>query len=336
MQTWALAAAMVVVDLAPVEGFWRSRGFVPWVFADQDLWAQQRAAATRGGRRAIAVLGTSRIHSGLSTEVLRREFPGHAIAMLAVPATLPVATLEDLAHDEGFTGVVLCDIRPFSILSGALESQAEYVRHYRSAWNLQRDVERTLLSMLQRRLVLVQWTHRLDPRKLWWILRSPGSQELPSPEFGRWLDDGSVLLDYTKADLERIVRSRREGDRHHEEDVGPISAGQWREGLDRLERSIRRIQSRGGRVVLIDYPSSDDHRILMDRLYPRERSWDVLARETEAETIHFEDVPALADFHCPDGLHLDYRDATRFTKALAAELRRRGILPRSDAVEEHR
>ncbi|MHC4248019.1 MAG: hypothetical protein ACYS9X_02715 [Planctomycetota bacterium] len=55
--------------------------------------------------------------------------------------------------------------------------------------------------------------------------------------------------------------------------------------------------------------------------FPRARHWDVFAAGIPAPAIHFLDHPALAAFECPEGSHLDYRDATPFTRALARILK---------------
>jgi hypothetical protein len=46
----------------------------------------------------------------------------------------------------------------------------------------------------------------------------------------------------------------------------------------------------------------------------------VLLARTGAVGLHFEDVPAMRGYRCPDGCHLDSRDAPSFTRALLNEL----------------
>ena len=43
--------------------------------------------------------------------------------------------------------------------------------------------------------------------------------------------------------------------------------------------------------------------------------------------IHFEDYPGLSGYDCPDGSHLDVRDARKFTRALVRILRVKNRLP---------
>ena len=120
------------------------------------------------------------------------------------------------------------------------------------------------------------------------------------------------LFDRTKALFEETARPVAETERHRR--------------IERFDSVVAGLENRGGRVVLIRFPSSGRLRDLEERYYPRRTYWDVLARSTRAETIHFEDVPSLARFRCAEDSHLDRADSIRFTNALADELVRRKIL----------
>ena len=101
----------------------------------------------------------------------------------------------------------------------------------------------------------------------------------------------------------------------------------WLEDVTTHEPIVERLQSRGGRVAFVRIVSTDESYELSERCFPKTECWDRFAAKTGAVAIHFKDVPTLADFRCPDTLHLDYRDAPRFTTALLDELVRRGVLP---------
>jgi len=85
----------------------------------------------------------------------------------------------------------------------------------------------------------------------------------------------------------------------------------------RIESSVERYQRRGCRVVLVCLPCSGEVWAAEEQYTPKELYWDRFARGTAAETIHFRDHPSLSHFECPDGSHLDFADAGRFTRALA-------------------
>ncbi len=63
-------------------------------------------------------------------------------------------------------------------------------------------------------------------------------------------------------------------------------------------------------------------RDIEEERYPREFYWDVFASRTRAVALHLEDDPVFSAFDCPDGSHIDVRDAPAFTSALAQLVRR--------------
>jgi len=93
-----------------------------------------------------------------------------------------------------------------------------------------------------------------------------------------------------------------------------------------VELMVQRIRQRGGQVVFVRYPTTGEHYEMDVKAYPKKLYWDHFASKTSAVTIHFADVPSLRGFDCPDTAHLDYRDAPRFTLALAEELERRAVI----------
>ena len=88
------------------------------------------------------------------------------------------------------------------------------------------------------------------------------------------------------------------------------------------------IERRGGKVVFVRMPTSDEHWALDESKYPKALYWDRFAAVAEATAIHFLDVPGLAGFECPDTSHLDTRDSVAFTGRLVHELLDRGVIDR--------
>jgi hypothetical protein len=101
----------------------------------------------------------------------------------------------------------------------------------------------------------------------------------------------------------------------------------WLQNAQRVEPFVRQIQSKGGRVAFVRFPSSGETSQLECRHFPKEKCWNQFAASTSAIAIHWLDVPQLAKIDCPDTMHLDWRDADRFTSDLIDELLLRGALP---------
>jgi hypothetical protein len=136
-----------------------------------------------------------------------------------------------------------------------------------------------------------------------------------------WLvfrSDRSIAADYTRRSvslptLAAIVK------KHYENSL--ITApDEWLEATEPVEGWIRQIQSRGGRVAIVCFPTAKQYWRYDERFYPRERYWDRFAARTSAVALHFRDVPALNAFELPDLSHLDHRDAPAFTRGLIEAL----------------
>jgi hypothetical protein len=101
--------------------------------------------------------------------------------------------------------------------------------------------------------------------------------------------------------------------------------------LSELQKWTEMIQERGGEVVFFRINSSGFVRELEARDFPRATHWDRFAAETDAVTIHFEDVPALGGIELPEGSHADLEGAPRITDGLIEALKNSGVLERQDA-----
>jgi hypothetical protein len=99
-----------------------------------------------------------------------------------------------------------------------------------------------------------------------------------------------------------------------------VDDGLFRQNLPAIDAMGKSIQAHGGRVLFVVFPKSGYVKQTDDRRYPRSLFWDRFATGAPGLSLHFEDVPALKAFTCPDGSHLDYRDRGRFSQALAAAL----------------
>ena len=80
--------------------------------------------------------------------------------------------------------------------------------------------------------------------------------------------------------------------------------------------NVKKIKSRGCKVVFIRHPSSDDFLEFEKKHYPRKDFFDRLCKETGSLGIHFEDYPELADYDCPEWSHLKRDDAIDYTRKI--------------------
>lgn len=307
--------------LGGLEYVWRSQGYQASVTDNVDLWAAERDRIYEAGERSVALLGGSRILLGLEPREFERVSPGYEVAHLGINGLHPMAVLEDLAEDERFRGIAICAITAASLLPERWNEQAEYVRHYRTEFGFLQRYAIGLRVSLQSKLtvLLPQLTLHRAVRHLFFY-GTPADPQYLLTHTTRFREAHyERMLDLPAHRAWRLARARG---------GSPSSVGsrEWREYVARADRLARRIEARGGRVVFVRFPTSGEHWEADEWRFPKVEYWDVLARGTQAVSIHFKDVASLAGFECPDGSHLNYEDALEFTRGLSAELQRLGVL----------
>jgi hypothetical protein len=323
--TWLPALVLAGLALAAWEAGWRCRGYRPSLKADADLWCQLRDAAARGDANTVVLLGASRMQYGGSPRVLAEACPGYRVVLLAYGGHYALPTLQALADDERFRGAVVYSLTPSWLIPSAFEaSQATLLSYYRHDWNWCKQADRVLRTAVQSHVVLVQPALSVQELLRRWLQREAiGPQEIVDHP------DGSRTI--AVRGNPRAERERRDGNFRWysfltRRGAEQTTYEQWLGYVEQLNAAVRRIQAHGGSVVLLRMPSSGPVRDIEERFFPRARYWDVLAHTTPAIAIHSDDVPALARFVAVDWAHLDAQDVPRFTRLLADELRRRGVL----------
>lgn len=324
--TWLVGVALAGSVLCTMEFFFRARGHRPSVIDDQLLWAYHRHRIYDDGKKkTIVLLGASRIQLGFVPNVFEQHFPDYRIVQLAIERDHPFAALRDLANDERFTGIVICCMHAPGFLRGQREGQQSYVDFYHnvylSGWCIDEKFNRFVSTFLQKNFVIFYPTLRLD--KI--VASSIRKMSLPAPYLITH-SDRSRSADYTKLDIVAHRRARIERVRKTSAKQYCPTPEDWLDQAMETEPLVQTIHRRGGQVIFVRYITTDEHYKLDQKYYPKREYWDQFAKMTSAVTVHFEDVPELSSFNCPDTSHLDFRDAPRFTIALGNELCRLGVI----------
>jgi len=319
---WPAILAAVVLATATLtaawELYWREVGFVTRDYVDTPgLWAMQR-------RRAISdrtvLIGSSRMYFDINLRAWAEETDGRRPIQLSLVGTSPRGILTELANDSTVAGLVVVGVTPgifFRTRRGYLaEFPERAAKESPSEWLGQR-----LFMGMERLFAFIDWDTRLQA-----IFER---QPLPVRE-GMILERAVRKVGRTRADRQTWLEPRILADSAYRQLVRDI----WMDDDDsprrppapgadsvtaliaELDRDIALIRERGGDVAFVRFPSSG--RVLQSehRDFPRERSWDRLARELDVVAIHYEDFPALSDYDTPEWSHLSRADAERFTRAL--------------------
>ena len=323
----ALCLLTAAAALGGVEAYWRAAGFAPTLRESAELWAYHRNARRLAAPDAVVVLGTSRMHFAFDQDVFYERAPNRPLVQLSIWGSSIQGVLDDLADDPSFTGTVIAGFTgtPHNAPKFAPWA-AEYLA--RAERGLGAADRATLLLRALRDSSLVLAGERFGWRAAAVRVARGGG---PAPVGGQRI---RVRLDRdAKIDLSGESGSGVRGPADDGRPPPPgdaFSSDAWRRRAGRVAATARRLGRRGCRVVFVRPPELGARLRWEEEFYPRVTHWDRFADAVEADgrnaALHFRDVPGMAGLTCPDGLHLDRRDAPAFTHALLDELERRGVL----------
>jgi hypothetical protein len=325
-RTWVLTLALALVPLAGLEAWWRVHGFSSEVQSLDDAWVVN---LYRLPRVTTVALGTSRIRAALDPDAYRSAAGGLPAINLALPGGSPIPVLEYLADSTGYAGTVIVELLPLTAFDSAQAGAAQFEKLLRQYARERVSPGKLSEAWLEVHALqhLVFREPQLLPVRLVTTLRQGGAIQ---PTIDRMRPDGFAPRD------QRRLRSTQAWDPvmgfagHNYrwmEGVRPASEAQFARLSGRIDRASDRILRRGGTVVLLHMTACGERRDIEERLYPRARYWDVLARETHAIAIATEDFAELSHFDCFDGSHLDAADTPAFSKALGRLVRSRAGTP---------
>jgi hypothetical protein len=318
-----VAAAIAVTALVALELGWRALGFVPMPRDTPHLWAMQREQV-RDSRNVVVVIGSSRAQLGLDPDALTAEL-GLPSYQLSITGGSPLPVLEDLADDERFRGVVICEVTPsaFFIRPSSIREQSggEWVRSW-SHLPLVTAFETRMRVWLQSRTVLLL-PHTNLRFQLSALLTT---RQFTGPSITHQRADRFHMADYSREDLPAMIAHWSSGLRRSA--ANAASSNELGELARLVESWVSKIRERGGDVIFVRIVSSSTVLETEDELWPRERFWDPFVRHFEGRAIYFADHVSLSGFTAPEGSHLDAPQASQFSRALARILCEKGWLAR--------
>jgi hypothetical protein len=311
-------------------------GYHPTILDSKERWADERARASQLGKRALIIIGASRIQLGLDLEVLRRE-TGLEPVQLAVDGSSFVPILKGLADDPTIRGTILVDYSPM-VVAGAVSGDYGAATAFQRAFD-KRALEPESFSLARMEKLLAGTLHEnlrsfadgATP------LRSIQSRIIPGQPAMQYLvtlPDRSRLADYRLVSMpgfyhRRVIRNLGEEQlidpaaadieqtlRHKISLLQPQRDITFIQGARYLAGLLANIDARGGKVIFVEMPTSGMVREIEDKQFPRARFLDILKREIRAPILSSVNNPELGAFDCPDGSHLDFRDRSRFTMTL--------------------
>ncbi len=304
----------------------------------KDMWVKQWLRLDDLPDHQTVIIGASRAQFGLIVNEWERQL-GERPLMFAWPGQSPNPVLAELAKRESFKGTVICSIAPpFTFI------------HEKAFWGqwMAANIKssKTADSSLSYHLSM-QAVEILRPRfpSLNDAAYSPiayGYANFPIenregvllPAIFRFnatrdADLQMRFLDLVEQSEERqqSILKRQASFRPRLTFYGPANMEKL---LARVKADIRKIESRGGQVILIRPPSNGTFRDFERTHYPREQYFDALCEATGCYSIHFEDHPELANYVCVDESHLSKKDAVIFTQQVIEILKNEGLVRQAE------
>jgi hypothetical protein len=318
MLIWLIVPLIFGGTAASLEVFWRAVGYAPSVRDSADLWYFWRERVSTDSPKIVVLLGTSRIRSDISLDAMREQLPGYDVVQLGLSGPQScVGILRDLAADVHFRGVVVCDLDT-PLLERSHWSEHKEQRSYRPESPTSFAAAIGLAWLSGRTAVFRTDLCLRDIARCVFRVREP---ELFRDTFARETQWNFANVEDIGALQHRIT----EGFRKQYEQQRLPNWETLQDDAAQIESTAELLRARGGHVIFVRLPSSGRRLALEEQYHPRASNWDCFAKLTRCQCIHFADLPEMESIKCPDGSHLDRRDAPRFTGALTKEMKRRGI-----------
>jgi hypothetical protein len=272
------------------------------------------------GSKDVIFLGASRMQTGIDLATFTQRYPDRQALLLAqsgLGTSFPV--FKNLVEQTDYNGTVIIDETEVTLSSEGDRRQFTSVNHCYHNFSMNRQLNRNISSWLQSHFMF------LNPQsssfRLWGNLIA--DRKLPVPFYTKSLEDRQQLTDYARAQpkaLEALRQSRLPKNPTEYIDRVLPTFGKWSNQTQHWQQPIARFQRRGGKVIFVRMPVSEDLWQSEGQTYPPDRYWHPWMNKLSVKSVHFAEYPDLSSFPLPDTSHLDMRDKATFTQRLLTHL----------------
>lgn len=313
--TWLTVIIIIITFMVAYEKFLKNKGFMASVTDNENLWSYYRDKAS-GNPHKLVIIGASRSQLNLSIPYLKEKLSTHDIIQLSINAQYPMATLAALADDQDFIGIVLMSINAQALESRYLSMQQTYNDYYLTSASFDKSLNAYLIAIFESQLRSLHPSlglHKIvnfyDKHHKW-----------PAPPYTVANLDRSISADYDLTDKQNLQQHFYQGKLKNYQDDPPTPLPKWLDNVALLKNHIKKIEQRGGQVILFRFPTDKGHWQLDEQYYPRHKYWDSISNDPEIKALHFNDIEGMNAFDLPDSSHLDYKDSQAFTETLVQYL----------------
>jgi hypothetical protein len=316
---WLYTLLLFLSLVALSEWLYRHYGYFTSVRDNNRFWALHRSDVyASGGQSRIVIAGASRAQLGLIPSVVESTIPQYRAKQLTLEGTPAFGVVEDLCNDPGFNGIILWSATASMLFPAEKKEErrddvctAFYRKDFRQGGSLEKNVNCYISALIQEALVtassnltlrsLLDRRFQIRPN----YLTMTFERYRPARYFASM--SGSERAEHKRKRLAR-----------HRSRLTAVSMTKFREHTQTaLAELYQRLRSRGGELILLRMPTTEEHWIIDEACAPKKLFWDQVSDLSGIPTIHFRDYPELMEFDCPDTSHLDATDAPEFTRRLS-------------------
>ena len=331
-----LALVFGIAALGAWEFYWRGQGYGPGLEDNKALWAVQRSRANYATENDVILLGDSRMLFDIQLDAFEKE-TGVRPIQLASAGTTPLPAFHDIVENTDFKGTVLISVHPIIFFFPTEETDFLWRRikaridHYQDRTYAQR-LNHILDIPLQYAFTFLRaddedWTDDLDLKTLLSNVRVGTRALSPYPPFYRFQD---IALDRNVTMFDKVVQDTAFANSIIKawtfEGPEPMPAPDKEGTMAFFLADLDKFRERGGKVVLIRFPSIGGLLGFEKEMFSRENFYEVIVEKAGVPSYHFEDYEALNQFYCPEWSHLSAADASTFTTELARILKKDKVI----------
>lgn len=315
-----LALVVVVVSVVAMEVFWRARGVEPSAANTPERWAREvKALAHDTSSTALAMVGSSRMQTGLDPALLKAQLGSSAVYNLSFEDNNPLPFLTLLADKTEFKGVVLVEGIPLRLFGPDAHSMAKAEQNVLA---YERLTSADIINDALKQPLYSSFALFHDALKMRHILGHLLSKRHLPYVSASMRQDRLMRLDFTKADPHELAKIADKATASIKTYTW-LDEAQLKARLDAYQRAIKTLQKRGAKVIFYRPVVHAQMLTKEETLYPSAQWWTPRIAPMADCAIDFRETPALAAIPCPDLGHTDQRQVPTHTQLWAQLLKQR-------------
>lgn len=311
IKTWIITILLVIGLLGGYEYFLKQRGFNASIESNNDLWSWYRSSIT-SKQNELVIVGASRSQLGINIPYLKQKLRNYHITQLSINGHYPMATLKSLAEDQNFRGIIVASINAQAMEDRYLDMQEEQNLYYEKESTLYKSFDAFLTATLKANIRFLHPTLRLEDI----INYYDKNHAFPKAFYISTHLDQSSSGNYDLVNKKNLYNHFVKQKEKNYSDEPPTEFDKWKSNVDLLINYSKIIENRGGKVILVRFPTFKEHWNLDEKFYPREKYWKLIEDSPNLHAVHFNDVTGLGIFNSPDSSHIDQKDTVEFTEVL--------------------